>query len=119
MNKTPVGGWVYHTVTEDHIKLMARANFYNDGDTIHLDSKRPLGNSDVAADVCEILGWKMEGDDGSEPCWSSKQRKLALDVFDGLLTSIPVCITARRFQAGVYRRGAYRYAWDYAGEGEP
>lgn len=42
--------------------------------SIGVDCKRPFGNSDVEADMLEIIGWEMEGDDGEDACYSSKQR---------------------------------------------
>ncbi len=42
--------------------------------SIGVDCKRPFGNSDVEADMLEIIGWDMEGDDGDDACYSSKQR---------------------------------------------
>ena len=41
---------------------------------IGIDPKRPFGNSDVEADMLEMLEWEPEGDDGDGPCYSSKQR---------------------------------------------
>jgi len=52
---------------------------------IGIDSKRPFGNSDVEGDVLELIGAKPEGDDGSGPCWSSKQYSYAAALYDGLL----------------------------------
>jgi len=42
--------------------------------SIGVDCKRPFGNSDVEADMLEIIGWEMEGDDGEDACYSSTQR---------------------------------------------
>lgn len=52
-------------VTEDHIKLIQ--NFYvrwedSENGAPSIDCKRPYGNSHVASDVCEILGWDMPED---------------------------------------------------------
>lgn len=44
---------------------------------IGLDPKRPFGNSDVERDILDIIGWKMEGDDGYGPCYSRYQREYA------------------------------------------
>jgi hypothetical protein len=44
---------------------------------IGLDPKRPFGNSDVEADILDIIGWEMEGNNGYETCYSSEQREYA------------------------------------------
>ena len=46
-----------------------------------LDCKRPFGNSDVEADVLELLEWEPEGDDGYDTCYSSKQREYARELY--------------------------------------
>jgi hypothetical protein len=44
---------------------------------IGLNPKRPFGNSDVEADILEIIGWEEMGDDGYETCYSREQREYA------------------------------------------
>jgi hypothetical protein len=48
---------------------------------IGLDSKRPFGNSDVDADILEMIGAEPEGDDGESECWSSHQRDYARSLY--------------------------------------
>lgn len=48
---------------------------------IGLDSKRPFGNSDVDADILEIIGAVPEDDDGDDKCWSSEQRDYARSLY--------------------------------------
>lgn len=48
---------------------------------IGLDPKRPFGNSDVNADILEMIGAEPEGDDGDGPCWSSGQRAYAQSLY--------------------------------------
>jgi len=52
--------------------------------SIGLDCKRPFGNSDVEGDILEIIEMEMQGDDGDGPCWSSKQRDYAGELYDSL-----------------------------------
>jgi len=75
---------------EDMMKLekaffdnLIRSNIEYGG--IGLDPKRPFGNSDVEGDILEIIGAKQEGDDGSGPCWSSKQIAYAAWMYDNLI----------------------------------
>lgn len=49
--------------------------------SIGVDCKRPFGNSDVNADILEIIGAKPEGDDGDGPCWASHQREYAASLY--------------------------------------
>ena len=48
---------------------------------IGLDDKRPFGNSDVDADICELLGQSRQGDDG----WSTDQRAYAGSLYSALI----------------------------------
>jgi hypothetical protein len=52
---------------------------------IGIDCKRPFGNSDVEADILEMLDAKPEGDDGEAECWSSGQRAYAAAMYSGLI----------------------------------
>jgi len=45
------------------------------------DCKRPFGNSNVEADILDIIGWKPEGDDGDGACYASWQKEYANDLF--------------------------------------
>ena len=60
----------YFEVTSDHIKLLKRMNFRNEllleMNLPALDAKRPFGNSDVVADVLEIIGAIPEGENFHE-----------------------------------------------------
>lgn len=80
MSKTP-----QPTITPDHIKLLRRSYVgWNDCEygAPEIDCKRPYGNSDVAGDIAEILGWKPEGDDGENECLSSRQRTAARKIHE-------------------------------------
>ncbi len=47
------------TLTEDHLKLLKRANVsweYGESEAPGLCTKRPYGNGDVVDDIAEILG---------------------------------------------------------------
>ncbi len=72
---------------EQDLKRLAIAFFKNlmvdncEYGGIGLDNKRPFGNSSVEYDMLEIIGWDMEGDDGYEKCYSSKQREYVHDLY--------------------------------------
>lgn len=71
---------------EDLIKL-AHAFWENIGMNhteyggIGLDPKRPFGNSDVEADILEVIGWEPEGDYGYGECYASYQREYARKLY--------------------------------------
>ena len=55
------------TITDEHLKLLQRMYIrWEDGEygAPAVDCKRPYGNSDVAADIYEILGWRCDDPDG-------------------------------------------------------
>ena len=68
---------------QEDLKILARAFFAClqidncEYGGIGVDSKRPFGNSDVEADILEMIGCEMLGDDGHDKCWSSDQREYA------------------------------------------
>lgn len=49
--------------------------------SIGLDCKQPFGNSQVEADILEIIGARMQGDNGEGPCWASHQREYAASLY--------------------------------------
>ena len=46
-----------------------------------IDGKRPFGNSDVEADILEMLEWEPEGNDGYGECYSLGQREYASNLY--------------------------------------
>lgn len=52
---------------------------------VGLDPKRPFGNSDVEADILEIIGWEPQGDDGYGECYASAQREYASLLYEEYL----------------------------------
>jgi hypothetical protein len=78
-------------IIDDHLAKL-EVEFFNNVELhegcyhgyIGTDAKRPFGNQDVEDDILEIIGATMEGDDGDGPCWSSKQRKYAMELFTAL-----------------------------------
>lgn len=72
---------------ENDLRFLGRAFVENleilDGEYggIGLDMKRPFGNSDVEADMLELLEWEMEGNDGEGPCFSLEQRNYVRQLY--------------------------------------
>ncbi len=77
--------------TEAHEKLLRAAyvewnNMYAGAPGI--DPKRPYGNSDVAGDVCQILGWQPSPSD-----WSPAQRALAMRIHLGTHAALQIVLS--------------------------
>jgi hypothetical protein len=93
-------------VTEDHLKLMS--NFWvgwcgDEYGAPEIDPKRPYGNSDVPADIAEILGWEgeIEYDD-------PRARK----IHEETMTALQIALRVGYFKAGHYEReNSYSEDW--------
>jgi len=48
---------------------------------VGLNPKRPFGNSDACNDICNIIGWDMEGNDGNGSCYADYQLEYAHDLY--------------------------------------
>lgn len=95
-----------------HLERLATAFFDNlqiddcEYGAIGVDCKRPFGNSDVEADILEIIGQEPDGDDGDGPCWSSEQREYASTLYrDDLIPFL-----RRRWKEHLARASAERTA---------
>lgn len=96
------------TMTMDHVKLLNRMNVIWDGDddwgVPSIDSKRPYGNGDVLGDVCQIVGWEKEGDDGDGPCWSSLQLRAANVLHRQMLMALQIWLATGACVLGEYTK---------------
>lgn len=104
--------YTYFEVTSDHIKLLKRMNFRNelllDMNLPALDAKRPFGNSDVVADVLEIIGAVPEGENFYD--WldslNSEEfdavRKRVFKLIDQLPTVLTILAQNLSITTGVY-----------------
>ncbi len=77
------------TITEDHLKLLKRMYVgWQDSEygAPEIDPKRPYGNSSVAIDIYEILGWEINTDEEisnslREKCFSiHKETQMVLQI---------------------------------------
>lgn len=104
-------------LTEEHLALLGRAYVrWEDCETgaPAIDCKRPYGNSYVAGDVAEILGWEIAD---SEDGLTSEQEDRALALHGETLTALQIILTARDFRPGVYlKRDQYdARSWYFVG----
>lgn len=91
-------------LTKDHIKLLQRANIQwwdCEYGAPGLDPKRPYGNSDVLADMYEILHGKPWDYEKKEEM--SDKLEAQLDCLHlELQTALQIVLTCRTFQPGTF-----------------
>ena len=73
---------------QNDLRLLADAFFQNleysdwaEYGSVGVDCKRPFGNSDVEADILEIVGWSPLGQEDGEDFYSDEQRDYARDLY--------------------------------------
>jgi hypothetical protein len=101
------------TITEDHLKLLKRMYVgWQDCEygAPEIDPKRPYGNSDVARDVAEILGWVDAGD--YETDISGKQSEDAEKIHREMQTVLQIGLYTGSFAAGTYEN-TERYGFNW------
>lgn len=92
------------TVTKDHLRLIRHMHIDWNGDESGaptVDPKRPYGNSDVALDVIDVLGWTamMDPDD-----WDVRpeQRDKAMALHRATATALQIVLCTGKFEPGTY-----------------
>lgn len=88
-------------LTEDHIKLLRRAYVSWEDCAFGaptIDCKRPYGNSSVECDIAEILGWKVDEEDGP----NGEQRAAAEAIHRQTQTALQIVLVTGAMQAGEY-----------------
>jgi len=95
------------TLTEDHIKLLENAYVeWSDGENGDpaINSKRPYGNSSVAYDVAEILGWSYGKDEENYEELSSEQLYQADKIHRETKTALQIILQTKSFIPGNYEK---------------
>lgn len=103
------------TLTEDHIKLVRSFNVSwqrCETGAPEIDPKRPYGNSSVAEDVAEILGWEYEEDDYDGMPEALRDKALELHYETG--TALQIILSTGSFEPGDYVSESYGYLWKKA-----
>lgn len=99
------------TLTEEHIKLITAAYIrWEDCEAgaPAIDCKRPYGNSDVAGDVIEILGWPDFDEDDT---MYYDQRDSAMQVHYETQQALQIILSLRTFEPGTYESNRYGTEW--------
>lgn len=94
------------TLTEQHIKLLRKADIYWNMDEFGapgINPKRPYGNSDVIGDIAEILGVTIDPDFG--PDGATEKRLTTLHRETG--TALQIVLDTGTFEPGRYEREQY------------
>ncbi|APU89005.1 hypothetical protein Rctr197k_222 [Virus Rctr197k] len=110
----------YFTLTEEHVKLFAHA--YTSWDPAEfgapeLDPKRPFGNSSVAHNVYEILGWPYPSEEEDSDFFGNDER--ARKIVRELETALAVVLRTGAFVPGVYEADGYNSNWTWSLERNP
>ncbi len=98
-------------LTADHIKLMRR--MYVDWEDCEygapaIDCKRPYGNSSVARDIAEILGWPDLDLDDELP---KRTKDEARYIHDQMQDALQIVLAAGSFELGTYRHDRWSSEW--------
>lgn len=124
-----LSGYEVVSVRPEHLILLRNANVSDAGSytgTPGLDPKRPFGNSDIEADMLELLlpdlyaRYRSELDTGDEDLAEEMLGGLRED-FRRLLAELTgvlqVCLDNQSFETGVFRRPRYSFAesWERLG----
>jgi hypothetical protein len=106
----------------EHIALLCSGRTYIDWDdgayygSFRQNPKRPYGNSDVADDIAEILGWKPGwgyDPDDDDPELSDDQYDLAMKLHEETATALEIILNCKTFEPGFYRtKSPYSIDWE-------
>ena len=101
-------------LTEDHIKLLRSAYVtwcYEEWGAPQIDPKRPYGDSSIARDVAEILGWELEGEEDGEPALSDRQHTRALELHEQTEVALQIVLRTGSFEPGLHEASKYGQDW--------
>jgi hypothetical protein len=91
-------------LTEEHIKLLRSAYVgwdYCEYGAPRINPKRPYGNSDVAYDIYETLGWEFGTDENDEPDLDEAR---AAKIHEETETALQIVLRTGSFTPGTYVR---------------
>lgn len=97
-------------LTTDHIRLIRAMNIrWCDVEfgAPCVDPKRPYGNSDVVEDICEIMNWEFDPDEG--PC--EAQIVAANKLHSETQTALQILVQQGLLIPGTYTTKEYMNEW--------
>ena len=99
------------TITGEHIRLTKRMYvswWSGEYGAPAIDCKRPYGNSSVASDIAEILGWFVDEEEGL----TEDQRAKAYKIHKEMQTVLQIALKTGAFKEGAYiKHDRYRQEW--------
>lgn len=105
------------TVTHDHLKLLKAMWItweYCEYGAPAVNCKRPYGNSDVEADIAEILGWQYDEDDYDG--MPENLRGVAKDLHHEMQTVLQFLVGNLHIYPGTYQlKQEYGNDWEFVG----
>lgn len=108
------------TMTEDHLKLLKRMNvswWDCEYGAPAIDCKRPYGNSDVGADIHEILtGESIGSSDSKRDTLTDEEEERYRGIHEQMETALQVALASGKFEAGEYEAEEYGDDWHKVGE---
>ena len=91
------------TITEDHLKLLRHLwVFQSDDGAPFVDSNRPYGNSNIADDIADILGWEKEPIGMGGKVITVEQEARAEVIHREMGTVLQICLRTMLFSTGTY-----------------
>jgi len=114
-------GDIFH-LTYEHIMLLTRAYVgWNDMETgaPSIEPKRPYGDSNVPANIFEILGWSRSDPEGD---LTKEEFARANKLHRETRTALEIILGCQTFSTGKYRYVAdryYRAKWEYIPDEDP
>ncbi len=98
-------------LTAEHLLLLSRLRWDNSdwgSGAPAVDSKRPFGNSAYQSDVCELLEWPEDVEEG----WTEDQYDRAAEIFSELPRALEVVLQLKTFDPGRYvKKDGYGERW--------
>jgi hypothetical protein len=108
------------TLTKNHLKLLKRMWVdWQDAETgaPAIDPKRPYGNSNVPADIHEILtGESIGRTDSKRDDLTDDEEETYLNLHKETETALQVVLATGKFKAGRYVADQYERNWRLAGK---
>lgn len=101
-------------LTAEHVKLLRRMNVSWDDCEFgapSIDPKRPYGNSSVARDVHDILGWAYPSSNEDDDYMGNDGHARAEQVHREMMTALQVVLATGSFEPGAYEADAYHENW--------
>lgn len=107
-------------VTGSHIALLKAAFIDHNEECewggLHIDFKRPFGNSDMVSDAARIIGIQPFSTDDDVIAWPRGTRDKITKIYEGLATALECQLRTGWAGAGRYESTDYKSNWARVGD---